>query len=90
MCSTLCLCSIGNVLGNQGKPEAALAMYQKSLDTKLKVFGPDHPDAADTLYNIALLHRELGQHDLEAECFEKCVIIYAAVYGDADADWQYG
>ena len=48
VCPTLCLCSIGNVLDIQGKPEEALAMHQKSLDIKLKVFGPDHPLSADT------------------------------------------
>ena len=48
---------------------------------------------ADTLYNIALVHQTQGQHDLEAECFEKCALIYAKAYGDdhsetADAQEQ--
>ncbi len=58
-------------------------MHEKALKTSVAVLGPEHPSAADTLYNIALLHREQGQHNLEAECFDKCVVIYAAVYGDA-------
>ena len=45
-----------------------------------------HPIAADTLYNIALVHREQGRHDLEAECFDKCVVIYGKVHGDADCE----
>ena len=58
-------------------------MHQKSLNIKLKVFGPDHPFVADTIYNIALVHRLQGRHDLEAECFDKCVVIYVKVYGEA-------
>ena len=37
---------------------------------------------AKTLHNIALVHRKQGQHDLEAECFDKCVVIYEKVYGN--------
>ena len=47
VCSTLCLCSIRNVLNDEGKPEEALTMHQKSLDIHLKVFGPNHPAMAD-------------------------------------------
>ena len=66
--------------------EEALTMHQKSLNIMLKVFGHDHPVAADTLYNIALVHREQERHDLEAECFDKCVMIYAKVHGNAHSE----
>ena len=57
-------------------------MYQKSLDINIKVHGCNHLVAANTVYNIAILHREQGQHDLEAECFDECAGIYAKVYRD--------
>ena len=110
------------MLDDQGKPEEALAIYRKSLDIKLKVFGPDHPDVAATFGNISSVYRTqgkypealemqdkclkicekvlgrnplaadtlysmaLGQHDLEAECFDKCVLIYAKVHGNAHSE----
>ena len=35
-------------------------MHQKSLDIKLKVFGPEHPDVAKAYYNIACTHSCAG------------------------------
>ena len=80
------LCSIGAVLVDQGKYPEALEYYNKSLEIKIKVHGLDHPVAAGTLYNIALVHRRQGRHDLEAECFEKCAVIYGKVHGDAHSE----
>jgi tetratricopeptide (TPR) repeat protein len=74
------------VLDGQGKYPEALEYYNKSLEIMIKVHGQDHPIAADTLYNIALVHREQGRHDLEAECFDKCVVIYGKVHGDAHSE----
>ena len=60
--STLCLCSIGSVLYEQGKPEEALAMHQKSLNIKLKVFGPDHLHTASTQNNISNVLKQQGKY----------------------------
>ena len=74
------------MLDGQGKYPEALEYYNKSLEIKVKFHGLDHPVAADTLYNIALVHREQGRHDLEAECFDTCVVIYGKVHGDAHSE----
>ena len=66
------------MLNDQDRYSEALEYYDKSLEVMFKVHGQDHPVAAGTLYNIALAHREL-----EAECFDKCVVIYGKVHGDA-------
>ena len=42
------------MLDEQGKPEEALTMHQKSLDIKLKVFGPDHLDVANSYMKYAI------------------------------------
>ena len=80
------VCSIGDVYNKMGENEKALEYYNKSLEIKIKVLGQDHLVAADTLYNIALVHREQGRHDLEAECFDTCVVIYGKVHGDAHSE----
>ena len=61
-------------------------MFHEALVVLEKDLGLDHPFVANTLYNIALVHRKQGQHNLEAECFEKCVIIYAEVYGNEHSE----
>ena len=44
------------VLGDQGKPDEALKMYQeKVLPIELKALGPDHPSLALTYNNIAMV-----------------------------------
>ena len=61
-------------------------MHKEAPEIRLKTFGPEHPVAADTLYNIALVHQKQGRHDLEAECFDKCVVIYEKVYGNEHSE----
>ena len=76
------LCSIGAVYYAQGKHDDALATWQDVLQVREQTLGLEHPLAADTLYNMALVHRTQGQHNLEAACFDKCALIRAKVYGD--------
>ena len=42
-------CSIANVYYSQGKYAEALEYHNKSLEIKLRVVGPDHPQVA-TIY----------------------------------------
>ena len=66
------------------RPWGAWGVLQcKSLATTEEVFSLGYLSAADALYGIAFLHREQGRHGPEAVRFDKCVVIYAAVYGDA-------
>ena len=81
MCHTLCLCSIGNMLYEQGKPEEALVMHQKSLDVKLKVFGPDHPDTATTQNNIGIVLKNQGKYLEALEMYDKCLKTREKVLG---------
>ena len=55
-----------------------------------KQLGPEHLIAAETLHNIALVHRKQGRHNLKAECFDKCMVIYAKVYGNVHGSKQQG
>ena len=50
------ICSIAIVYEEQGKYPEALELHHKSLATKEKVLGCEHPLAADTKNNIALVY----------------------------------
>ena len=55
----------GNVFWSMGYFEKALWNYKKALKIIAKTRGLDGPDAADILYNIALVHGKLEEHDPE-------------------------
>ena len=73
---------MANVYYTQAKYPEALKLHEDVLAIRVAKLGLEHPVAADTLYNIALVHRQQGRHDLEAECVDKCVVIYEKVYGN--------
>ena len=52
--------NIGNLLYNQAKLGEALDWYKKSLATRVKVLGPEHPDVAKT----KVLHRNCASFEL--------------------------
>ena len=64
----------------------AMIHYKQCVKIQEEELGLDHPVAAGTLYNIALVHRKQGRHDLEAECSDKFVVIYAKVYGNEHSE----
>ena len=56
-------------------------MHQKSLDIKLKVFGPDHPDLASTYCNMGVVYMEMGDYEKALEYYNKDLEIATRVHG---------
>ena len=56
-------------------------MYIRSLDTKEKMLGPDHPEVATTLNNLAGLYKAMGSFEKAANLYEKSLIVMARVFG---------
>jgi hypothetical protein len=52
------------LLHRQGDLAAARPLYERALTIREKALGPEHPDTAVSLYNLALLLD--GQGDLAA------------------------
>jgi len=46
-----------------GEYEKALQLYQKALEIYEKVLGPQHPDVARTLSNLAELYENMGEYE---------------------------
>jgi len=44
--------NIGFVYYSQGKYEKVLEFYQKSLDSRIKIYGEEHPDTATSYFNF--------------------------------------
>ena len=45
-----------------GQYDQALPLYQRALAIREKVLGPEHPDVAMSLNNLAALYRDTGQY----------------------------
>ncbi|KKL07868.1 hypothetical protein LCGC14_2581720, partial [marine sediment metagenome] len=59
-----------SVYRDQGKYALAKPLFNRSLAILEKALGPDHPDVATILGNLAALHRE-AKRESEAENLEK-------------------
>jgi hypothetical protein len=54
---------MGVLFDNQGESMAALRMYQRALEIREAVLGPDAPLVADTLNNLAGVQGRRGDLD---------------------------
>ena len=57
---------IGYYLYYQGRYEEAEPLYKRALEIRERVLGPDHPDTATSLNNLAILYDNQGRYE-EAE-----------------------
>jgi serine/threonine protein kinase/Tfp pilus assembly protein PilF len=53
--------SIGIVLAGAGDPEGALPLLESCVATRERVLGPDHPDVAQALGNLASVLDQMGR-----------------------------
>ena len=53
--------SLGDLYAAQGKLNEAEKMYQRALQGKEKVWGPDHTSTLDTVNNLGNLYRDQGK-----------------------------
>ena len=65
----------------KGNLENALVQFQKALEIQTRVFGSDHPDVADSKYNLALLHKKRKETEIARQLLLECEQIYTIVYG---------
>ncbi|KAL3938790.1 MAG: hypothetical protein SGBAC_006376 [Bacillariaceae sp.] len=67
------------VLQNQGKLEEAMALYQKALDIRLKVLGPDHEGTAGAYVGLANVEHDQGRPEEAMVLFQKALDIRCKV-----------
>ena len=64
------------VLGQLGEFEAARASQQRALTIKEAVYGPEHPEVAMTLGNLANVREDLGELEAARSCIGRAVGIF--------------
>ena len=66
---------------NQGKYDEAEPLYQRALAISEKVLGPDHPDTATSLNNLAGLYNNQGKYDEAEPLYQRALAIDEKVWG---------
>jgi len=73
-------------LYQQGKFQEAIPMAKKALSIAEKRFGPDHPDAAQSLNNLAELYRLQGRYDKAEPLYKRALGIREKTLGPDHPD----
>ena len=68
---------------SMGDYEKALPLYQRALEIREKVLGPQHPDVATTLNNLAVLYRQMGDYEKALPLYQRALDIREKVLGSA-------
>ena len=76
------------LLKELGRYQEALVVREKEKDLTLRVYGPDHPNYATSLSNIAQLYAELKQMQSAVDLTSKAVAIYMKTYGPSHSFTQ--
>ncbi len=76
--------SLGNVLRASGDLDAASRVLAATLELRIRILGPRHPDVAVTLNNLAGVHH-VAERLAEAEpLYRRAIEILEGSYGDSD------
>ena len=68
---------------SMGDYEKALPLYQRALEIIEKVLGPQHPDVATTLNNLAVLYESMGDYEKALPLYQRALEIREKVLGSA-------
>ena len=66
---------------NQGRYADAEPLYKRALAVREKTLGPDHPDVAQTLNNLALLYYNQGRYAEAEPLYKRALAIYEKALG---------
>jgi len=72
---------IGIYLYVRAEYKESKSAWERALEIKEKVYGPDHPEVAITLGNLGLVLQQLGDYEGAKERLERALVIEETVYG---------
>jgi tetratricopeptide (TPR) repeat protein len=73
--------ALGSTLGSSGRREEAEVELKKCLAIEEPVLGPDHPEVARTLHDLAVQQRELGNVDAAVANYARARRIFVGALG---------
>jgi tetratricopeptide (TPR) repeat protein len=83
------ICSqIGYYLDKQGRYEEAEPLYKQALGIRERVLGPDHPDTAGSLNNLALLYNNQGRYEEAEPLYKRALEILIKTLGKEHPNTQ--
>ncbi|CAN5916121.1 hypothetical protein BH11MYX3_BH11MYX3_11830 [soil metagenome] len=74
--------AIGSALGRAGRRKEAEVELQSCLAIEEPILGPDHPEVARTLHDLAAQQRELGSVEVATRNYQRARRIFAAALGE--------
>lgn len=69
------------MLQSMGRLEDSLQCYERSLATKEAALGPDHVSVADTLFNIGVVRKKLGDAEGALVAFQRSAAVSTRALG---------
>ncbi len=69
------LTALGTTLDASGAPDEALAVYREALAIYERRVGPEHPNVAIVLNNVAIVHRHAGRLNEAEKALERSLAI---------------
>jgi tetratricopeptide (TPR) repeat protein len=73
--------SIAIVLFHLGQARLAITYFEESLKMRRQMFGPNHPDIAVNLFNLAKLHLELHDNETASKLYKETLKVERAIQG---------
>jgi tetratricopeptide (TPR) repeat protein len=64
---------------DQGRYTEAEPLFQRALTISEQTLGPEHPETAVMLYNLAFLYQQ--RHEQAEGCYQRVLLIDEQVYG---------
>jgi eukaryotic-like serine/threonine-protein kinase len=77
---------LGTVHNAAGHRDEALSFAEKALEIRERVLGPEHPEVAANLHNIASVYRERGEYGIARELAERALAIQRNALGEDHPD----
>ena len=71
---------------DQGQRRQAEPLYERALAIREKALGPNHPDVAESLNNLAVLYRDKGQQPQAEALHKRALAIREKAFGPDHPD----
>jgi tetratricopeptide (TPR) repeat protein len=71
--------------GTQGDLAGAEPLYRRSLAIYERALGPEHPNTAQSMSNLAQMLRDKGGHEESANLYRRILVVGEQILGRSDA-----